>query len=87
MKSLFDNVLDFIGQPSLYLLSTAWARDSIAVVQLLSNPVIRSRSRQSRVCRRLVMVLIQSAMVMFTIMKCTRNKVHIFLVVFIYNMQ
>ena len=32
-KSLFDNVLDLIGQHSLYVLSTAWARDSIAVVQ------------------------------------------------------
>ena len=32
-KSLFDNVSDLIGQHSLYVLSTARARDSIAVVQ------------------------------------------------------
>ena len=55
LKSLFDNVLDLIGQDSLYVLSTALARDSIAVVQL-SDPVIWMRSRQSRDCRRLVMV-------------------------------
>ena len=46
-QSWFDNVLDFVGQHSLYVLSTARARDSIAVVEL-SGPVIRSRSRQSR---------------------------------------
>ena len=54
-KSLFDNVLDLIGQHSLYALSTAWARDSVAVVQL-SDPVIWFMSRQSRDCRRLVIV-------------------------------
>ena len=54
-KVLFDNVLDFIGQQSLYVLPTAWIKDSIAVVQL-SDAVIRTRSRQSRYCRRLVMV-------------------------------
>ena len=54
-KSLFDNVLDLIGQHSLYVLSTAWARDSIAVVRL-SDPVIWFKSRQCRDCRRLVMV-------------------------------
>ena len=54
-KSLFDNVLDLIGQQSLYVLSTAWARESIAVVQL-SDPVIWFKLRQSRDRRRLVMV-------------------------------
>ena len=54
-KSLFDNVLDLKAQHSLYVLSTAWARDSIAAVQL-SDPVIWLRSRQSKDCRRLVMV-------------------------------
>ena len=54
-KSLFDNVLDLIGQHGLYVLSTAWARDSIAAVQL-TDPIIQSMSRQSRDCRRLVMV-------------------------------
>ena len=55
LKSLFDNVLDLIGQQSLYVLSTAWDMDSIALAQL-SDPVIWSRSRQSGDCRRWVMV-------------------------------
>ena len=38
----------------LYVLSTAWAMNYIAVVQL-SDPVIWFRSWQSRDCRRLVM--------------------------------
>ena len=39
--SLFDNVLDLIGQHSLYVLSAAWANDSKAVVQL-ADPSIGS---------------------------------------------
>ena len=46
-KVLFDNVLDFIGQQSLYVLPTAWIMDSIAVVQL-SDAVIRSRHGRSQ---------------------------------------
>ena len=53
LKALFDNVLYLIGQHSLYVLSTTWARDSIAVVQL-SGTEIWFRWRQSRDCRRLV---------------------------------
>ena len=48
---IFDNVLDLIGQRSLYVLSTARARNSITVVQL-SDPKIWSRI----IFRRLVMV-------------------------------